>query len=152
MSVTATNVREMLGAVDATYLLRALAALVLGGMIDLVAITAAAAALGVLEIAVGTNQGLNMVDPIIGAVIFVALIVLRRRRSSRVYDAALRSDLRSRIRSSPDRPRSLPSSPIGAVNRACTPRPCLYQQRARRVCAESAAQELRMRYRGQRGT
>jgi branched-chain amino acid transport system permease protein len=65
-------------------LLRALAALVLGGMTDLVAITASATALGVLEIAVGTNQGLNMVDPIIGAVIFVALIVLRRRRTSRV--------------------------------------------------------------------
>src|SRR4051794_19961679 len=65
-------------------LLRALAALVLGGMVDLVAITAAATALGVLEVAVGTNQGLNVVDPIIGAVIFVALIVLRRRRTSRV--------------------------------------------------------------------
>jgi branched-chain amino acid transport system permease protein len=65
-------------------LLRALAALVLGGMVDLVAITAAATALGVLEIAVGTNQGLNVVDPIIGAVIFIALIVLRRRRTSRV--------------------------------------------------------------------
>ena len=55
-----------------------------GGMVDLVAITAAATALGVLEVAVGTNQGLNVVDPIIGAVIFVALIVLRRRRTSRV--------------------------------------------------------------------
>jgi branched-chain amino acid transport system permease protein len=65
-------------------LLRALAALVLGGMVDLVAITAAATALGVLEVAVGTNQGLNLVDPIIGAVIFVAIIVLRRRRTSRV--------------------------------------------------------------------
>jgi branched-chain amino acid transport system permease protein len=65
-------------------LLRALAALVLGGMVDLVAITAAATALGVLEVAVGTNQGLNVVDPIIGAVIFIALIVLRRRRTSRV--------------------------------------------------------------------
>ena len=42
-------------------------------MVDLVAITAAATALGVLEVAVGTNQGLNVVDPIIGAVIFVAL-------------------------------------------------------------------------------
>jgi branched-chain amino acid transport system permease protein len=65
-------------------LLRALAALVLGGMVDLVAITAAATALGVLEVAVGTNQGLNVVDPIIGVVIFVAIIVLRRRRTSRV--------------------------------------------------------------------
>ncbi len=65
-------------------LLRSLAALVLGGMTDLVAVTAAATALGVLEIAVGTNQGLNYVDPVIGAVIFVALIVLRRRRTSRV--------------------------------------------------------------------
>lgn len=74
--------------IDATLsfdlLLRSLAALVLGGMTDLVAITAAAAALGVLEIAVGTNQGLNVVDPIIGAVIFVALIVLHRRGTSRV--------------------------------------------------------------------
>jgi branched-chain amino acid transport system permease protein len=65
-------------------LLRSLAALVLGGMTDLVAITAAAAALGVLEVAVGTNQGINVVDPIIGVVIFIALIVLRRRSSSRV--------------------------------------------------------------------
>ncbi|MEY2432964.1 MAG: hypothetical protein QOC92_2689, partial [Acidimicrobiaceae bacterium] len=66
-------------------LLRSLTALVLGGMTDLVAITAAATALGVLEVGIGANASSpTLVDPILAAVVFVALLVLRRRRSSRV--------------------------------------------------------------------
>lgn len=66
-------------------LLRSLTALVLGGMTDLVAITAAATALGVLEVGIGANTSSPvLIDPILAAVVFVALIVVRRRRTSRV--------------------------------------------------------------------
>ena len=66
-------------------LLRSLTALVLGGMTDLVAITAAATALGVLEIGVGANASSpTLIDPILAAVVFVALLVIRRRSTSRV--------------------------------------------------------------------
>lgn len=66
-------------------LLRSLTALVLGGMTDLVAITAAATALGVLEIGVGANTSSpTLIDPILAAVVFVALLVVRRRSTSRV--------------------------------------------------------------------
>jgi branched-chain amino acid transport system permease protein len=66
-------------------LLRSLTALVLGGMTDLVAITAAATALGVLEVGIGANASSpTLVDPILAGVVFVALLVLRRRGSSRV--------------------------------------------------------------------
>lgn len=77
-------------------LLRALTALILGGMTDLVAISAAATALGILEIGVGASTrvsvfglfeldgGQTLIDPILALVIFVSLIVVRRRRTSRV--------------------------------------------------------------------
>lgn len=61
-------------------LLRSLAALVLGGMTDLVAVTAAAVALGVLESGISYNVSRpQLVDVVFAVVIFVALIVVRQR-------------------------------------------------------------------------
>jgi branched-chain amino acid transport system permease protein len=66
-------------------LLRSLTAMVLGGMTDLVAIAAAATALGVLEVGVSANASSPaLINPILAAVVFVSLLVIRRRRSSRV--------------------------------------------------------------------
>ncbi|MEL7206818.1 MAG: ABC transporter permease, partial [Actinomycetota bacterium] len=65
------------------FLLRTLAALVLGRMTDLPAVGAAAVAIGLLEAGVGWNASSPLlIDPIISAVVVVALL-LRRQRSSR---------------------------------------------------------------------
>jgi branched-chain amino acid transport system permease protein len=65
------------------FLLRILAALVIGGMIDLPAVALAAVALGLLETGIDWNSSSPLlVDPILGAVIVVALL-LRRRGVSR---------------------------------------------------------------------
>lgn len=60
-------------------LLRALAALVLGGMTDLVGVTAASLALGLLEQGITFNYDSTRVDPIFAAVIFLALFLVRQR-------------------------------------------------------------------------
>ena len=61
------------------FLLRILAALVIGRMIDLPAVALAAIALGVLEIGIDWNASSPLlVDPILGVVIVVALLVQRR--------------------------------------------------------------------------
>ena len=65
-------------------LLRSLTAMVLGGMVDLVAITAAATALGVLEIGVSANASSPaLINPILAVVVFVSMLLIRRRRASR---------------------------------------------------------------------
>ena len=75
------------GALTVGVLLRALAALVLGRMTNLLAIGANAVALGILEVAVGfAASSPLLIDPILAAVIIVAL-VLTRRGSSRVDEA-----------------------------------------------------------------
>ncbi len=61
------------------FLLRILAALVLGGMTDLAAVAAAAVALGVLEAGIGWNASSPaLTDPIIAGVIVVALLLRRK--------------------------------------------------------------------------
>jgi len=75
------------GALTVGVLLRALASLVLGRMTNLLAIGANAVALGILEVAVGfAASSPLLIDPILAAVIIVALI-LTRRGSSRVDEA-----------------------------------------------------------------
>jgi branched-chain amino acid transport system permease protein len=65
------------------FLLRTLAALVLGRMTDLPAVAAAAVAIGLLEQGVGWNASSPLlIDPIISAVVVVALL-LRRRDTGR---------------------------------------------------------------------
>ncbi|HEY5888989.1 MAG TPA: ABC transporter permease [Acidimicrobiales bacterium] len=61
------------------FLLRILAALVIGGMVDLPAVALAAIALGVLETGIDWNASSPLLtDPIVGAVIVVALLLQRR--------------------------------------------------------------------------
>jgi ABC-type branched-subunit amino acid transport system permease subunit len=65
------------------FLLRILAALVLGGMVDLPAVALAAVALGLLETGIDWNASSPLLtDPIVAGVLFVALL-LRRRGTSR---------------------------------------------------------------------
>ena len=70
-------------------LLRALAALLLGRMTDLAAITASAVALGVLELGVVWNASSPLLaDPVIAAAVGAGLLLTRRRTASRLEDAA----------------------------------------------------------------
>lgn len=69
-------------------LLRALAALLLGRMTNLPAITASAVALGVLELGVAWNASSPLlVDPVLAAAVVLGLVLQRRRSTSRL-DAA----------------------------------------------------------------
>lgn len=75
------------GALSSGVLLRALAALMIGRMANLTAIATSAVALGVLELGVQWNASSPLlIDPILAAVIGVALL-LQRRQTSRA-DAA----------------------------------------------------------------
>ncbi|MEY2570556.1 MAG: hypothetical protein QOE63_906, partial [Acidimicrobiaceae bacterium] len=70
-------------------LLRSLAAMVLGGMTDLVAVTAAAVALGVLESGISYHVSRpQLTDVFFAAVIFVALLVIRARSGRSSLDDA----------------------------------------------------------------
>jgi branched-chain amino acid transport system permease protein len=61
------------------FLLRILAALVIGRMIDLPAVAAAAIALGILETGIGWNaDSPSLTDPIVAGVICVALLLQRK--------------------------------------------------------------------------
>jgi branched-chain amino acid transport system permease protein len=64
-------------------LLRALVALLLGRLTDLPAVTSAAIALGVLELGIGWDHSVTLIDPVLGLVVLVALVV-RRREVGRV--------------------------------------------------------------------
>ena len=75
------------GALTVGVLLRALAALVLGRMTNLLAIGANAVALGILEVSIGFAASTPLlVDPILAVVIILAL-ALTRRGSTRVDEA-----------------------------------------------------------------
>jgi ABC-type branched-subunit amino acid transport system ATPase component/ABC-type branched-subunit amino acid transport system permease subunit len=69
-----------------TVLLRALVALLLGRMTNLVGVTAAAIALGVLEMGIGWDHEPSLTEPILGLILIVAL--LWRRREVGRSDAA----------------------------------------------------------------
>jgi len=75
------------GALTVGVLLRALAALVLGRMTNLLAIGANAVALGILEVSIGFAASTPLlVDPILAVIIILAL-ALSRRGSTRVDEA-----------------------------------------------------------------
>jgi ABC-type branched-subunit amino acid transport system ATPase component/ABC-type branched-subunit amino acid transport system permease subunit len=63
-------------------LFRALAALLLGRMTDLVGVTAAAVALGALELGVEWNHGFELIEPVLGVVVVLALVLRRREAAS----------------------------------------------------------------------
>ena len=67
-------------------LLRALVALVLGRLTDLSAVTAAAVALGALEMGIAWNHEPSLIDPVLGVVLLVAL-VWRHREAGRTDEA-----------------------------------------------------------------
>ena len=66
-----------------SVLLRALVALLLGRLTDLPAVASAAVALGVLETAIGWDHSITLIDPVLGLVVLVAMVV-RRREVGRV--------------------------------------------------------------------
>jgi branched-chain amino acid transport system permease protein len=68
-------------------LLRALVALVLGRLTDLTAVTAAAVALGVLEMGIGWSHDPSLIDPVLGVIVVVALLWRRRQVDGDVVDA-----------------------------------------------------------------
>jgi ABC-type branched-subunit amino acid transport system ATPase component/ABC-type branched-subunit amino acid transport system permease subunit len=67
-------------------LLRALVALVLGRLTDLPAVTAAAVALGALEMGIAWNHEPSLIDPVLGLVLLVTL-VWRHREAGRTDQA-----------------------------------------------------------------
>ncbi|HKH25359.1 MAG TPA: ABC transporter permease, partial [Acidimicrobiales bacterium] len=69
-----------------SVLLRALVALLLGRMTDLVGVTTAAVALGALELGIEWNHGFELIDPILGVVVVIALVV-RRREAAQIAEA-----------------------------------------------------------------
>lgn len=92
-----------------TLLLSALAALMLGRLTDLPAIAATAVALGVLELAVDWNaESPLLIDPIIGLVIVVGLLVQRRTTSRAQTQAASTWQAAEDVRPIPEEVARLP--------------------------------------------
>lgn len=95
-------------------LLRALAALLIGRLTDLVTVCTTAIALGVLELGVGWNaESPLLIDPILGIVIAIAL--LARRRSSGRTDIVDASSWRSSDEVRPVPPALARLAPVRAV-------------------------------------
>jgi branched-chain amino acid transport system permease protein len=63
-----------------SVLLRALVALVIGRLTNLVVVTTSAVALGVLEVSIAWEHSVQLVEPVLGVVLLVALVVQRRDR------------------------------------------------------------------------
>ncbi len=61
-----------------SVLLRALVALVVGRMTNLVTVTTVAVALGVLELGIAWDRSVALVDPVLGLILVVALLLQRR--------------------------------------------------------------------------
>ncbi|CAN5786085.1 hypothetical protein BH23ACT2_BH23ACT2_23180 [soil metagenome] len=61
-----------------SVLLRALVALLLGRLTNLVTVTSSAVALGVLELGISWDHSVQLVEPILGIVVVVALVLQRR--------------------------------------------------------------------------
>jgi branched-chain amino acid transport system permease protein len=73
-----------------SVLLRALVALLLGRLTNLTAVTTSAVALGVLELGIAWEHEVQLIDPILGVVVLVALFLQHRdaRRREEDEDAA----------------------------------------------------------------
>jgi ABC-type branched-subunit amino acid transport system ATPase component/branched-subunit amino acid ABC-type transport system permease component len=61
-----------------SVLLRSLVALMLGRLTNLVAVTTSAVALGVLELGIAWDHSVQLVDPVLGVIVLVALVLQRR--------------------------------------------------------------------------
>jgi branched-chain amino acid transport system permease protein len=69
-----------------SVLLRSLVALVLGRLTNLVTVTTSAVALGVLELGIAWDSSVELIDPALGAIVLLALL-LQGRRSGEGGDA-----------------------------------------------------------------
>ena len=61
-----------------SVLLRSLVALVLGRLTNLVTVTTSAVALGVLELGIAWDSDVALIDPVLGAIVLLALLLQRR--------------------------------------------------------------------------
>ena len=61
-----------------SVLLRSLVALMLGRLTNLVAVTTSAVALGVLELGIAWDHSVQLVDPVLGIIVLIALVLQRR--------------------------------------------------------------------------
>ena len=66
-----------------SVLLRSLVALVLGRLTNLVTVTTSAVALGVLELGIAWDSPVALIDPALGAIVLIALLLQRRGGASR---------------------------------------------------------------------
>jgi branched-chain amino acid transport system permease protein len=71
-----------------SVLLRALVALMLGRLTNLVTVATSAVALGVLELGIAWEHSPQLVEPILGLIVVAALVVQRRELSGRDQEAA----------------------------------------------------------------
>jgi branched-chain amino acid transport system permease protein len=91
------------------FLLRILAALVIGGMVDLTAVAVAAIALGLLETGIAWNASSpSLTDPIVAGVIGVALLLRRRGAGRTSLDAVSTWQVAEEVRPIPARIARLP--------------------------------------------
>ncbi len=65
-----------------SVLLRSLVALVLGRLTNLVTVTTSAVALGVLELGIAWDSSVELIDPALGAIVLLALLLQGRRRAA----------------------------------------------------------------------
>jgi branched-chain amino acid transport system permease protein len=71
-----------------SVLLRALVALMLGRLTNLVTVTTSAVALGVLELGISWDGSTELVDPVLGVIVLLALLLQRREVGGDAGDAA----------------------------------------------------------------
>ena len=91
-----------------SVLLRALVALMLGRLTNLVTVTTSAVALGVLELGIAWDGSAALVDPILGVIAVVALVLQRRDIAERDGDDAAAWRAAEEVRRLPQALASLP--------------------------------------------
>jgi ABC-type branched-subunit amino acid transport system ATPase component/branched-subunit amino acid ABC-type transport system permease component len=90
-----------------SVLLRSLVALMLGRLTNLVTVATSAVALGVLELGIAWEHSVRLVEPILGLIVVVALLLQRRELLSRDRDAEA-WQFSEEVREVPARVRDLP--------------------------------------------
>lgn len=91
------------------FLLRILAALVIGRMVDLPAVALAAVALGLLETGIGWNEDSpSLTDPIVAGVIIVVLLLQRRGATRTALESVSTWQVAEEVRAIPSKLARLP--------------------------------------------
>ena len=125
-------------------LLRALAALLIGRLTNLVTIFTTALALGVLELGIFRNaESPLLIDPILGAVIAVALLLRRRSSGTHRHRRRVELALDRRGPAGPSRAGPAPAGaprPLSACPRSSSPSPS-----SCRTCSTSSGRSRRRR-------